>query len=325
LHQNFNVVILKFTVGIDIGGTNTKLGLVDLNGNLLKRVNFSTHSHLNFIDYRTLLNTAFEEVIREITVSDLLGVGLGVPGANGKTGNVPAAANIPFLSALPLKNSLESFWNLPVFVAKDANAAALGEMLFGSAQGLENFILLTLGTGLGSGLVLNGKLISGANGLAAEYGHSLLVKNGRHCNCGQRGCFETYVSATGLKRTTLFFLSNANNISILRDIPPSQLNAQKIAEAAAQGDEIAKKAINQTAKWLGLKMVDLVVLTDPEAIILAGGLTNIGDYFLQIARDSLESNVLPMYKGKVKVDYSSLGSDEAAIIGAASLVLQQKW
>jgi glucokinase len=128
-----------------------------------------------------------------------------------------------------------------------------------------------------------------------------------------------------LKRTTLFFLSNANNISILRDIPPSQLNAQKIAEAAAQGDEIAKKAINQTAKWLGLKMVDLVVLTDPEAIILAGGLTNIGDYFLQIARDSLESNVLPMYKGKVKVDYSSLGSDEAAIIGAASLVLQQKW
>jgi len=311
---------LKCTVGIDIGGTNTKLGLVDLNGNLLKRVNFSTNPFLNFTDYQTLLNTALSEVTGEMAREDLLGIGLGVPGANGKTGSVPEAANIPFLSEVPLKNTLESYWNLPVFVAKDANAAALGEMLFGSARGMQNFILLTLGTGLGSGIVLNGNIISGASGLAAEYGHSLLVKNGRVCNCGQRGCFETYVSATGLKRTALQLLSKSNYTSILRELPPSQLNAQHIAEAAQQGDEIAKKAITKTAKWLGLKMVDLVVLTDPEAIILAGGLTNIGDYFLQITRKSLELHVLPMFKGKVKVAYSTLGSDEAAILGAASLV-----
>jgi glucokinase len=215
-------------------------------------------------------------------------------------------------------------WNLPVFVAKDANAAALGEMLFGSAKGMDHFILLTLGTGLGSGLVINGKVVSGSHGLAAEYGHSVLVKNGRSCNCGQRGCFETYVSATGLKRTAISLLAKSNLQSILRDIPPNQLDALKIAEASENGDEIAKMAIKKTAQWLGLKMVDLVVLTDPEAIILAGGLSKIGDYFLHTVRESLDKKLLPMFNGKVKVVYSSLGSDDAAILGAASLVMNLK-
>lgn len=312
---------MKFTVGIDIGGTNTKLGLVDTGGNLLKRVNFSTDPLLSFADYQLLLTTALEEVTHDIPREDLLGVGMGVPGANGRTGSIPEAANIPFLSEIPLQSVLAKLWNLPVFVAKDANAAALGEMLFGSAKGMDHFILLTLGTGLGSGVVINGKIVSGSNGLAAEYGHSVLVKNGRSCNCGQQGCFETYVSATGLKRTAIFLMANSNQYSILRDIPPNQLDAQKIAEAAENGDEIAKRAIKKTAQWLGLKMVDLVVLTDPEAVILAGGLSNIGDYFLYTARESLEKRLLPMFKGKVKVVYSSLGSDDAAILGAASLVL----
>ena len=249
---------------------------------------------------------------------------MGVPGANSKTGSIPEAANIPFLTEIPLQSVLAKQWNLPVFVAKDANAAALGEMLFGSAKGMDHFILLTLGTGLGSGVVINGKIVSGSNGLAAEYGHSVLVKNGRSCNCGQRGCFETYVSATGLKRTAISLLSKSNQQSILRDIPPNQLDAQKIAEASENGDEIAKRAIKKTAQWLGLKMVDLVVLTDPEAIILAGGLSKIGDYFLHAVRESLDNKLLPMFKGKVKVVYSSLGSDDAAILGAASLVMNLK-
>jgi len=249
---------------------------------------------------------------------------MGVPGANGKTGSIPEAANIPFLTEIPLQSALKELWNLPVFVAKDANAAALGEMLFGSAKGMDHFILLTLGTGLGSGVVINGKIVSGSNGLAAEYGHSVLVKNGRSCNCGQRGCFETYVSATGLKRTAISLLANTNQHSILRDLSPNQLDAQKIAEASENGDEIAKMAIKKTAQWLGLKMVDLVVLTDPEAIILAGGLSKIGDYFLQTVRESLDKKLLPMFKGKVKVVYSSLGSDDAAILGAASLVMNVK-
>lgn len=312
---------MKFTVGIDIGGTNTKLGLVDTGGNLLKRVNFSTNPLLRFIDYKMLLSKALEEVTCDISKEDLLGIGLGVPGANGKTGSIPEAANIPFLTEIPLQSTLRQLWNLPVFVAKDANAAALGEMLFGSAKGIDHFILLTLGTGLGSGVVINGKIVSGSNGLAAEYGHSVLVKNGRSCNCGQRGCFETYVSATGLKRTAISTMANSNQHSVLRDIPPNRLDAQKIAEASENGDEIANMAIKKTAEWLGLKMVDLVVLTDPEAIILAGGLSNIGDYFLHTARESLEKRLLPMFKGKVKVVYSSLGSDDAAILGAASLVL----
>lgn len=312
---------MKFTVGIDIGGTNTKLGLVDKEGNLLKRVNFSTNPLLSFADYQILLTGALEEVTHDIPREELLGVGLGVPGANGKTGSIPEAANIPFLTEIPLQSTLKEQWNLPVFVAKDANAAALGEMLFGSAKGVGHFILLTLGTGLGSGVVINGKIVSGANGLAAEYGHSVLVKNGRSCNCGQRGCFETYVSATGLKRTAISLLANSNRHSVLRDIPPNQLDALKMAEAAENGDEIAKMAIKKTAQWLGLKMVDLIVLTDPEVIILAGGLSNIGDYFLHTARESLEKKLLPMFKGKVKVVYSSLGSDDAAILGAASLVM----
>lgn len=313
---------MKYTVGIDIGGTNTKLGLVDTNGNLIKRVDFSTNPLLNFLDYQTLLWKALEDVTQGFSKIDLLGVGLGVPGANGNTGSIPEAANIPFLSEVPLKNVLERAWNLPVFVAKDANAAALGEMLFGSAKGMQNFILLTLGTGLGSGLVLNGKIVSGSNGLAAEYGHSLLVKNGRLCNCGQRGCFETYVSATGLKRTAFSLLSKSNTPSILRDIPPNQLDALKVAEAAESGDALALKTIRKTAIWLGSKMVDLVVLTDPEAIILAGGLTKIGDFFLEITRETLEKKLLPMFKGIVKIKYSSLGSDEAAILGAASLAMK---
>ncbi len=315
---------LKFTVGIDIGGTNTKLGLVDANGNLIKRVNFSTNPLLRFADYQILLTRALEEVTHDISWEDLLGVGMGVPGANGKTGSIPEAANIPFLTEIPLQNILKEQWKLPVFVAKDANAAALGEMLFGSAKGMDHFILLTLGTGLGSGLVINGKIVSGSNGLAAEYGHSVLVKNGRSCNCGQRGCFETYVSATGLKRTAISLLANSNQHSILRDIPPNQLDALKIGEASENGDEIAKIAIKKTAQWLGLKMVDLVVLTDPEAIILAGGLSKIGDYFLHTVRESLDKKLLPMFKGKVKVVYSTLGSDDAAILGAASLVMNLK-
>ena len=315
---------LKFTVGIDIGGTNTKLGLVDSEGHLLRRVNFSTNPLLSFADYQILLTSALEEVTNDIPREDLLGVGMGVPGANGKTGSIPEAANIPFLTEIPLQSALVKQWNLPVFVAKDANAAALGEMLFGSAKGMDHFILLTLGTGLGSGVVINGKIVSGSNGLAAEYGHSVLVKNGRSCNCGQRGCFETYVSATGLKRTAISLLANANQHSILRDLSPNQLDAQKIAEASENGDEIAKMAIKKTAQWLGLKMVDLVVLTDPEAIILAGGLSKIGDYFLQTVRESLDKKLLPMFKGKVKVVYSGLGSDDAAILGAASLVMNVK-
>ena len=315
---------LKFTVGIDIGGTNTKLGLVDSEGHLLRRVNFSTNPLLSFADYQILLTSALEEVTHDIPKEDLLGVGMGVPGANGKTGSIPEAANIPFLTEIPLQSALKELWNLPVFVAKDANAAALGEMLFGSAKGMDHFILLTLGTGLGSGVVINGKIVSGSNGLAAEYGHSVLVKNGRSCNCGQRGCFETYVSATGLKRTAISLLANTNQHSILRDLSPNQLDAQKIAEASENGDEIAKMAIKKTAQWLGLKMVDLVVLTDPEAIILAGGLSKIGDYFLQTVRESLDKKLLPMFKGKVKVVYSGLGSDDAAILGAASLVMNVK-
>ena len=315
---------MKFTVGIDIGGTNTKLGLVDSEGHLLRRVNFSTNPLLSFADYQILLTSALEEVTHDIPKEDLLGVGMGVPGANGKTGSIPEAANIPFLTEIPLQSALKELWNLPVFVAKDANAAALGEMLFGSAKGMDHFILLTLGTGLGSGVVINGKIVSGSNGLAAEYGHSVLVKNGRSCNCGQRGCFETYVSATGLKRTAISLLANANQHSILRDLSPNQLDAQKIAEASENGDEIAKMAIKKTAQWLGLKMVDLVVLTDPEAIILAGGLSKIGDYFLQTVRESLDKKLLPMFKGKVKVVYSGLGSDDAAILGAASLIMNVK-
>ena len=315
---------LKYTVGIDIGGTNTKLGLVDSEGHLLRRVDFSTNPLLSFADYQILLTGALEEVTHDIPREDLLGVGMGVPGANSKTGSIPEAANIPFLTEIPLQSVLAKQWNLPVFVAKDANTAALGEMLFGSAKGMDHFILLTLGTGLGSGLVINGKIVSGSNGLAAEYGHSVLVKNGRSCNCGQRGCFETYVSATGLKRTAISLLANFNQHSILRDIPPNQLDAQKIAEASENGDEIAKMTIKKTAQWLGLKMVDLVVLTDPEAIILAGGLSKIGDYFLHTVRESLDKKLLPMFKGKVKIVYSGLGSDDAAILGAASLVMNLK-
>ena len=315
---------LKFTLGIDIGGTNTKLGLVDSDGHLLRRVNFSTNPLLSFADYQLLLTSALVEVTHDIPREDLLGVGMGVPGANSKTGSIPEAANIPFLTEIPLQSVLTKQWNLPVFVAKDANAAALGEMLFGSAKGMNHFILLTLGTGLGSGLVINGKVVSGSHGLAAEYGHSVLVKNGRSCNCGQRGCFETYVSATGLKRTAISLLAKSNLQSILRDIPPNQLDALKIAEASENGDEIAKMAIKKTAQWLGLKMVDLIVLTDPEAIILAGGLSKIGDYFLHTVRESLDKKLLPMFKSKVKVVYSSLGSDDAAILGAASLVMNLK-
>lgn len=315
---------MKFTVGIDIGGTNTKLGLVDSDGHLLRRVNFSTNPLLSFADYQLLLTSALVEVTHDIPREDLLGVGMGVPGANSKTGSIPEAANIPFLTEIPLQSVLTKQWNLPVFVAKDANAAALGEMLFGSAKGMDHFILLTLGTGLGSGLVINGKVVSGSHGLAAEYGHSVLVKNGRSCNCGQRGCFETYVSATGLKRTAISLLAKSNLQSILRDIPPNQLDALKIAEASENGDEIAKMAIKKTAQWLGLKMVDLVVLTDPEAIILAGGLSKIGDYFLHTVRESLDKKLLPMFNSKVKVVYSSLGSDDAAILGAASLVMNLK-
>jgi len=308
--------------GIDIGGTNTKLGLVDEAGKLFRRKDFYTDASLDFASYRKQLTEALAALTMNLPSGLLQGVGLGVPGAEGKYGSVPEAANIPFLKGVALRDVLAEAWQLPVVVAKDANAAALGEWHFGQGQGLTHFLTITLGTGLGSGLVIDGKIVQGAHGLAAEFGHSLLVRNGRRCNCGQRGCLETYVSASGLRRTALHLMARTNRASGLRQIPPDQLDARLIGQAADAGDVLARKAIRITANWLGRKMVDIVVLTDPQAIILTGGLIRLGEDFLHQCRQALETHLLPMFQNRVQVLYSQLGPDDAAILGAAALVLE---
>ncbi len=312
----------EIIVGIDIGGTSTKFGLVDLDGKVLYQSKMPTQTHEDFHDYIKDLDNAIKAaIIKTVPDAKILGIGIGAPNANFYRGTIEHAANLRWKGIIPIVDIMKADFNVPVLITNDANAAAMGEMIYGKAQGMKDFIVITLGTGLGAGIVCNGKLVHGHDGFAAELGHVIINPHGRQCGCGRRGCLETYVSATGIKRTVYKMLADHMEESELRGISFHDLNTKMITECANRGDLVAQDAFEYTGQVLGAKLADTVAHTDPQAIFLFGGLSLAGDLIFKPTRKYLEQTLMPIYRGKVKVLPSGLQNQSAPILGASSLVI----
>ena len=297
---------MKFSVGIDIGGTNTAFGLVGEKGEIFAQSSIKTCGHADFQAYVEAVSAAIRQLIAKLDAPELIGIGIGAANGNYYNGCI--------------ENAFEKQFGVPVFLTNDANAAAIGEMVYGGAKGMTDFIEITLGTGLGSGIVTGGKMLYGHDGFAGECGHVIVERNGRDCGCGRKGCLETYVSATGVVRTATELLAKRNIASELRAIPNCELTALKVSQAAGRGDVIAKETLELTGIILGRALADFVAITSPQAIFLFGGLAKAGEVLFEPVRREMEANMLNIFKNKVKVLPSQLG-DDAAILGASALVL----
>jgi glucokinase len=311
----------EITVGIDIGGTNTKFGIVDRGGNVLVQDSVPTQQFDEFNDYLNHISQELHKALNTLG-SDYKLIGIGVGSANGNyyKGTIEHATNLKWKGIIPLAELLRNEFDVPSLVTNDANAAAVGEMVYGSAKAMKDFIIITLGTGLGSGIVSNGQLVNGKHGIAGEIGHTTVNYAGRYCNCGKRGCLETYVSATGIKRTVYKLLADHLEPSELRGISFDNLSTKMITEAAMRGDVVAREAFEYTGRILGIKLAETVVHTDPEAIFLFGGLSLAGDLIFKPTIKHMEANLMPVFRGKVKVLPSGLQNQAAPILGASSLV-----
>lgn len=310
----------EVTAGIDIGGTNTVFGLVDKAGNILAGNGLKTTDYPEINNFVSALTTAINKLMEGRTNLELVGIGVGAPNANYHKGTIELAPNLAWKGIVPLSELIRKQIDVPVKVTNDANAAAMGEMIFGGAKKMKDFIILTLGTGLGSGIVINGEVVYGHTGFAGELGHTIIVPGGRDCGCGRQGCYETYASASGLVRTLLYMLSEMKEESSLRNIPPSELTAKKIAEAAAKNDPVAVEALEYTAEILALGIVNAIGFSSPEAVFLFGGLAKAGEMLFTPVRKYVDQNVQPIFKGTVKILPSGVPENKAAVLGAAALV-----
>jgi len=309
------------TIGIDIGGTNTKYGIVDRDGNVVSQGRISTAQYKEFKNYFQGLSEALRVEIKKLSEDHrIIGVGIGAANGNYYKGTIERATNLKWKGIIPLADMFREEFDLPAIVTNDANAAAVGEMVYGAAKGMKDFVVITLGTGLGSGFVANGQLVNGKHGIAGEVGHTSVNPAGRYCNCGKRGCLETYVSATGIKRTVYKLLADHLEPSELRGISFDNLTTKMITESAVRGDIIAQAAFEYTGRILGMKLAETVVHTDPEAIFLFGGLSLAGDLIFKPTIKHMEANLMPLFRGKVKILPSGLQNQAAPIIGASSLV-----
>lgn len=309
-------------IGIDIGGTGTKFGIVDRNGNVLFSSEMSTKKHKvveTFID--ELYDNLKPLVDKSGGVGRIKGIGVGAPNGNYYTGTIEYAPNLPWKGVIPLAKMLSDKFQLPVILTNDANAAAIGEMMYGAAQGMRDFIMITLGTGVGSGIVANGQLIYGHDGFAGELGHTIVIPDGRlHEGTGKHGSLESYASATGVTLTALETLEKSKAPSLLRKVPKEEMDSKAVFEAAIQGDKLALEIFEYTGKILGLALANAIMFSSPEAIILFGGLTKAGDLILKPTRKHMEDNLIQVFQNKVKILVSHLKESDAAILGASALV-----
>ncbi|MBT8185441.1 MAG: ROK family protein [Eudoraea sp.] len=312
----------KTVLAIDIGGTFTKLGLVSREGEILASKVLNTKARRPFSEFKKRLGEAIQKLLATLTETDeVLAVGIGAPNADYKTGEMKDPPNFRWGDRIPVDKTVRSFLDRPVFMTNDANAAALGEMYFGAGKGVDHFVVLTLGTGLGSGIITEGRLLYGQNGMAGELGHVNVVPGGRQCNCGLRGCLETYASVTGIKRTVFELLSESNADSDLRNYSFKNMTGKIISEAAHQNDSIALEAFDRTARILGSKMADTVAHLEPETFILTGGLSHAGDLFLAPLKRYMEAALFVAYRGNVQILLSKSASHEA-VLGPAALAWQ---
>ena len=316
----------QLAIGIDIGGTGTKFGIVDRNGNILFSSEISSRNHAQVEGFIDELHEALYDMIeRAGGPGRIRGIGVGAPNGNYYSGTVEYAPNLPWKGIIPFAKMLEEKFKLPVVLTNDANAAAIGEMMYGAAKGMKDFIMITLGTGVGSGIVANGKLIYGHDGFAGELGHTIIIPNGRlHEGTGKYGSLESYASATGVRLTALEMLTKTTEKSLLRDIPIKKIDSKKVYDAAIQGDALSKEVFEFTGKILGLALANFVMFSSPEAIILFGGLTKSGDLILKPTKENMELNLLKVFQNKVKILVSHLKEADAAILGASALVWEMK-
>ena len=317
-----DVIDRPYVVGIDIGGQTTKMGIVDMRGQVLSQTVIRTDSHTDVNDYVDDVAEALDKIIKESgSEGKIRGVGVGAPNGNYYTGTIENAANITWggNKSIPFAELLSAkLGGLKVALTNDANAAAVGEMTYGAARGMKNFIMITLGTGVGSGIVINGEVVYGHDGFAGELGHTCAVRhNGRQCSCGKTGCLEAYCSATGVSRTAREWLTLTDEPSVLRSL--DVISSKDVYEAAKEGDKLALKILEFTGKMLGQAFADFVAFSAPEAIVLFGGLARAKEYLYQPIMDAMNDNLLSRWRNKIKIVFSQLKESDAAILGASAL------
>ena len=311
----------QLVIGIDIGGTGTKYGIVDNDGNVLYQGDLSTKKHKTVDTFIDDLHDELSKLIKKAGgIERIKGVGVGAPNGNFYSGTIEYAPNLPWRGVIPLAKLIKEKFKLPVVLTNDANAAAIGEMMYGAAKGMKDFIMITLGTGVGSGIVANGQLIYGHDGFAGEVGHTIVIPDGRmHAGTGKKGSLESYASATGVRLTAIEMLEKTKTSSVLRKVPKEKLDSKVVYEAALQGDPVALEIFEFTGKILGLALANCVMFSSPEAIILFGGLTKSGEYILRPTRKYMEENLIQVFQNKVKILVSHLRESDAAILGASAL------
>lgn len=310
-----------YAIGIDIGGTNTVFGVVDKRGHIICQNSIKTATYKEVNDYVASLAEALQTIIEQVGGKDQIkGVGVGAPNGNFFSGCIEFAPNLPWKGVVPLAQMLKDKLDIPVALTNDANAAAIGEMTYGAARGMRDFIVITLGTGVGSGIVVNGQLIYGHDGFAGELGHTIIRRtNGRACGCGRTGCLEAYTSATGVARTAKEFLETKKEPSLLRNLDINEITSKDVHDAAVKGDALALEIFEYTGRLLGEAFADFIAFSSPEAIILFGGLTRSGKYIYDPIKKHMEDNLLTIFKNKVKLLYSELKESDAAVLGASAL------
>ena len=310
-----------YVIGIDMGGTNTAFGIVDARGNVIASSSIKTGKHSKIEDY---VDELYTEINRIIVANDaegkINGIGIGAPNANYFTGVIEDGVNLPWPTPIPLADLITEKFGIPCLITNDANAAAIGEMTYGAARGLKDFIMITLGTGVGSGIVVNGQMVYGHDGFAGELGHVIMKRNnGRVCGCGRTGCLEAYCSATGVARTAREFLEIRDEESLLREYDIENITSKDVYDCAVKGDKLALDIFNYTGTILGEALADFVTFSSPEAFVIFGGLTKSGDYIMNPIREAFDKNIMKVFKGKVKILISELKESDAAVLGASAL------
>lgn len=315
-----------YVVGIDIGGTNTVFGIVDARGVVIASSSIKTAKYNTITEYIDNLHTELTKLLEANDAVDKIhGIGIGAPNANYFTGTIEDGVNLPWPTPIPLAKLVSEKFGVPVAVTNDANAAAIGEMTYGVARGLKDFIMITLGTGVGSGIVINGMVVYGHDGFAGELGHVTVKRNnGRLCGCGRTGCLEAYCSATGVARTAREFLEIRDEPSLLRNMNIDEITSKDVYDAAIKDDKLAKDVFQYTGEILGEALANFTVFSAPEAFVLFGGLAKSGDLLLKPLRESMERNMMPLWRGKVKVLLSELKEADAAVLGASALGWEAK-
>ncbi|MGN6342615.1 MAG: ROK family protein [Ginsengibacter sp.] len=317
----------EYAIGIDIGGTNTKFGIVNHRGDISNVGEISSTNHDDINDFIDELYSMIKPAIKSVGGLDVIkGIGVGAPNGNYYTGTIDYAPNLQWRGIIPIAKMITNKFNKPCTLTNDANAAAIGELMYGAARGMRDFIMITLGTGVGSGIVANGQLIYGHDGFAGELGHTIIRPGGRlHWGTGMKGSLETYASATGIVITAKELLAErVNDDSLLRKLSNEEITSKKICEAAIKGDTIANEVFQVTGHILGEALANFVMFSSPEAIILFGGVIKAGKLLLDPTRESMEKNLLPIFQNKVKLLFSELKESDAAILGASALVWEIK-